>query len=101
MDMRIPPLIIKILLESSPLKSRILVWRLAVREQLHWCRAVARSGGAHRSWGRLAQGPPGDSDEAEKKPGPGETGLGHLGRGAESEEAGGRRSSLAAAWLLS
>ena len=29
MDMRIPPLEIKILLESNPLKSRSLVWRLA------------------------------------------------------------------------
>ena len=28
-DMRIPPLIIEIMLESNPLKSRILVWRLA------------------------------------------------------------------------
>ena len=31
MDMRIPPLKIKILLESEPLKSRILVERLAVQ----------------------------------------------------------------------
>ena len=31
MDMRIPPLKIKILLESNPLKSRILVQRSAVR----------------------------------------------------------------------
>ena len=31
MDVRIPPLIIKIMLESNPLKSRILVRRLAVR----------------------------------------------------------------------
>ena len=30
MDMRIPPLIVKIMLESKPLKSRILVRRLAV-----------------------------------------------------------------------
>ena len=30
MDMRIPPLKIKIMLESNPLKSRILVQRLAV-----------------------------------------------------------------------
>ena len=31
MDMRIPPLEIKIFLESSPLKSRIVVRRLAIR----------------------------------------------------------------------
>ena len=31
MDMRIPPLKSKILLESNPLKFRILAWRLAVR----------------------------------------------------------------------
>ena len=30
MDMRFPPLDIKIMLEANPLKSRILVWRLAV-----------------------------------------------------------------------
>ena len=30
MDMRIPPLEMKILLESNPPKSRILAWRLAV-----------------------------------------------------------------------
>ena len=30
MDMRIPPLKIEILLESNPLKSRILVRRLAI-----------------------------------------------------------------------
>ena len=30
MGMKIPPLKIKILLDSNPLKSRILVWRLAV-----------------------------------------------------------------------
>ena len=30
MDMRIAPLKIKIMFESNPLKSRILVWRLAV-----------------------------------------------------------------------
>ena len=35
MDMRIPPLKIKILLESNPLKSRILVQRLAVRLTWH------------------------------------------------------------------
>ena len=33
MDMRIPPLKIKIMLDSNPLKSRILVRRLAVRTQ--------------------------------------------------------------------
>ena len=33
MDMRIPPLKIKIMLESNPLKSRILVRRLAVSKQ--------------------------------------------------------------------
>ena len=33
MDMRIPPLRIKILLESNPLKSIILVRRLAVAEE--------------------------------------------------------------------
>ena len=30
MDMKIPPLKLKIMLESNPLKSRILVWRAAV-----------------------------------------------------------------------
>ena len=30
MGLEIPPLTIKILLESNPLKSRILVWRLAI-----------------------------------------------------------------------
>ena len=34
MDMRIPPLKLKIMLESNPLKSRILVQRLAVMTQL-------------------------------------------------------------------
>ena len=38
MDMRIPPLIIKIMLESSPLKSIILVRRLAVWKLVSWCR---------------------------------------------------------------
>ena len=33
MDMRIPPLTIKIVLESNPLKSIMLVWRLAVINQ--------------------------------------------------------------------
>ena len=37
MDMRIPPLRIKILLEPNPLKSSILVWRLAVA----WCYLLA------------------------------------------------------------
>ena len=33
MDVRIPPLEVKILLESNPLESRILVRRLAVRDK--------------------------------------------------------------------
>ena len=36
MDMRIPPLKIKFLLESDPLKSRILVRRLAVLAPSPW-----------------------------------------------------------------
>ena len=32
MDMRIPPLQVQMLLESNPLKSRMLVWRLPVRD---------------------------------------------------------------------
>ena len=39
MDMRIPPLKIKILLESNPPKSRILVRRLAVWKQAAVCLA--------------------------------------------------------------
>ena len=35
MDIIIPPLTIKILLESSPLKSRISVWRLAVAQPIY------------------------------------------------------------------
>ena len=37
MDMRIPPLIIKIMLESNPLKSRIFVRRLAVQTVTRRC----------------------------------------------------------------
>ena len=39
LDMRIPPLKIKNMLESTPLKSRILVWRLAVRVDATFLRA--------------------------------------------------------------
>ena len=35
MDMRVPPLKIKIMLESNPLNSRILVRRLAVQARMH------------------------------------------------------------------
>ena len=38
MDMRIPPFEIKIMLESSPLKFRILVRRLAVEIREHFCK---------------------------------------------------------------
>ena len=34
MDVRIPPLNIKILLGSTPLRSRILVWRLAAAREI-------------------------------------------------------------------
>ena len=41
MDIRIPPLKTKIMLESNPLKSRILVRRLAVvQDGAIWCRIV-------------------------------------------------------------
>ena len=46
MDMRIPPLKLKILLESNPLKSRILVQRLTVPEMEWEGREGGRSGAA-------------------------------------------------------
>ena len=49
MDIRIPPLKTKIMLESNPLKSRILVRRLAVvQDGAIWCRIVQC--GAVYSW---------------------------------------------------
>ena len=45
MDMRIiPPLKLKIMFESNPLKSRIVVWRLAIRLLL-----ILRSNDKHSS----------------------------------------------------
>ena len=50
MDLRIPPLKLKILLESSPLKSRILVRRLAVKGL---DRSLQRRVGSLLMWERL------------------------------------------------
>ena len=55
MDMRIPPLKLKILLESNPLKSRILVERLAVLQEGESCardRRVAPSASEREVGGR-------------------------------------------------
>ena len=51
MGLRIPPLKINIILESHPLKSRILVWRLAVSDT----DAEARKVFSMRSLTRLAE----------------------------------------------
>ena len=53
MDMRIPPLKIKILLESNPLKSRILVRRLAVTKtpvQVCWLSHTKVAQSQHRAF---------------------------------------------------
>ena len=44
MDMRNPPFKLKIMLESNPLKFRILVWRLAVPAKAPPCAAAAARG---------------------------------------------------------
>ena len=55
LDMRIPPLIIKIMLESNPLKSIILVRRLAVNTHLDVACVFKVHGQAALAWGSLNQ----------------------------------------------
>ena len=54
MGLGIPPLILKIMIESKPLKSRIVVQRLAA--SLSRCQAVAHAPGLSQGAGRMADG---------------------------------------------